>query len=157
MDICCNLLAIVAPYTRYMQCNTGMFCRMISADHVQDKFNSLFFQWGFRSPRSIPGLWLLSLSLSGARQRNQGSLSIPIGFRAGIMASSFILQKGGFLTYQASFPHWIMGTHPFQPFSGLTGFAFSLFLALILYPRQPLNRTDLRRRIEELKEQYAGI
>lgn len=118
---------------------------------------SLFFQWGFRSPRSIPGLWLLSLSLSGARQRNQGSLSIPIGFRAGIMASSFILQKGGFLTYQASFPHWIMGTHPFQPFSGLTGFAFSLFLALILYPRQPLNRIDLRRRIEELKEQYAGI
>ncbi|XP_021804871.1 uncharacterized protein LOC110749150 isoform X1 [Prunus avium] len=115
--------------------------------------SGLAFSLFQRSPLSIPGLWLLSLSLSGARQRNQGSLSIPIGFRAGIMASSFILQKGGFLTYQASFPHWIMGTHPFQPFSGLTGFAFSLFLALILHPRQPLNRTDLRRS-EELKEQY---
>lgn len=93
---------------------------------------------GFRSPWAIPGLWLLSLSLAGARQRNRGSLSIPIGLRAGIIASSYILQRGGFLTYRADSPLWIIGTHQFQPFSGLTGFAFALFLAIILYPTEPL-------------------
>lgn len=78
------------------------------------------------------------MSLAGARQRNQGSLSIPIGLRAGIIASSYILQRGGFLTYRADSPLWISGTHQFQPFSGLTGFAFALFLAIILYPTVPL-------------------
>ncbi|OMO67123.1 CAAX amino terminal protease [Corchorus capsularis] len=45
-----------------------------------------------RSLMAIPGLWLLSLALAGIRQRNGGNLSIPIGLRAGIMASSFFLQ-----------------------------------------------------------------
>ncbi|KAK3013607.1 hypothetical protein RJ639_009310 [Escallonia herrerae] len=91
-----------------------------------------------RSPWAIPGLWLLSLALAGARQKSQGSLSVPIGMRAGIMASSFVLQTGGFLAYQPNFPLWVAGTHPFQPFSGIIGVAFALLLALILYPRQPL-------------------
>jgi len=91
----------------------------------------------FRSLQSIPGLLLLSLSLSGARQRNGGSLSIPIGLRAGMLASTFILQKGGFLTYnyKGNIPLWMVGSHPFQPFSGLVGLVFSLSLAIILYPR----------------------
>lgn len=93
---------------------------------------------GFRSPQAIPGLWLLSLALAGVRQRSQGSLFVPIGLRTGIMASSFVLQKVGLLTYKPSLPLWITGTHPFQPFSGVVGLAFSLILAIILYPRQPL-------------------
>lgn len=96
------------------------------------------FGWDFRSPQAIPGLWLLSLGLAGAYQRSEGSLSVPIGLRAGIMASSFVLQKGGFLTYKLNFPLWVTGIHPFQPFSGVVGFAFALVLAIILYPRQPL-------------------
>ncbi|KAK9989818.1 hypothetical protein SO802_030057 [Lithocarpus litseifolius] len=87
-----------------------------------------------RSPQVIPGLWLLSLGLAGAYQRSEGSLSIPIGLRAGIMASSFVLQKGGFLTYKSSFPLWVTGSHPFQPFSGVVGFAFALVMATVLYP-----------------------
>lgn len=89
-----------------------------------------------RSLWEIPGLWLLSLSLSGARQRNQGSLSLPIGIRAGILATSFILKMGGFLNYHPKFPLWLTGGHPFQPFSGIVGLAFSLVLALVFYPRQ---------------------
>lgn len=109
----------------------------------ESKAYLLFCGGVFRSLQAIPGLWLLSLSLSGARQRNGGSLSIPIGLRAGIMASSFILQKGGFFTYncKGNFPLWIAGTLPFQPFSGLVGLVFSLSLAILLYPRQaPQNR-----------------
>ncbi|KAM4097594.1 hypothetical protein ACJW30_07G012900 [Castanea mollissima] len=90
-----------------------------------------------RSPQVIPGLWLLSLGLSGAYQRSAGSLSIPIGLRAGIMASSFVLQKGGFLTYKSNCPLWVTGAHPFQPFSGVVGFAFALVMATVLYPTQP--------------------
>ncbi|KAG2717843.1 hypothetical protein I3760_03G192700 [Carya illinoinensis] len=100
--------------------------------------SGLAFSLCQRSPQAIPGLWLLSLGLAGAYQRSEGSLSVPIGLRAGIMASSFVLQKGGFLTYKLNFPLWVTGIHPFQPFSGVVGFAFALVLAIILYPRQPL-------------------
>ncbi|KAE9464591.1 hypothetical protein C3L33_03500, partial [Rhododendron williamsianum] len=90
-----------------------------------------------RSPRAIPGLWLLSLGLAGARQRSGGCLSIPIGLRAGIMASNFVLQTGGFLTCKPNFPMWVTGPHPFQPFSGISGLALSLLLAMVLHPREP--------------------
>ncbi|XP_058206489.1 uncharacterized protein LOC131319996 isoform X2 [Rhododendron vialii] len=90
-----------------------------------------------RSPWAIPGLWLLSLGLAGARQRSGGSLSIPIGLRAGIMASNFVLHTGGFLTCKPNFPMWVTGPHPFQPFSGISGLGLSLLLAMVLHPREP--------------------
>ncbi|KAL8040167.1 hypothetical protein ABFX02_10G080600 [Erythranthe guttata] len=102
--------------------------------------SGLIFALSQRSMREIPGLWLLSLSLSGARHRNGGSLSLPIGIRAGILSSSFVLKTGGFLTYQTNIPPWITGGHPFQPFSGVVGLVFSLVLAVVLYPRQPLHK-----------------
>ena len=120
-----------------------------SADHMWSKFNSPFFERDFRSPQVIPGLWLLSLGLAGAYQRCESSLSIPIGLRAGIMASSFVLQKGGFLTYKSNFPLWVTGAHPFQPFSGVVGFAFALVMATVLYPTQPPQNKKLQRTIRE--------
>ena len=132
MHICLYILGNITAFL----CDVGLICNS-HRHRVQ-------FHMYFRSPWAIPGLWLLSLSLSGVRQRNQGSLSLPIGLRAGIMASSFILQKGGFLTNKPNIPLWITGTHPFQPFSGISGFAFSLLLALFLYPRQPLQTNNLK-------------
>ncbi|KAL0410375.1 UNVERIFIED_CONTAM: Embryogenesis-associated protein [Sesamum latifolium] len=111
--------------------------------------SGLAFALSQRSIWEIPGLWLLSLSLSGARQRSQGSLSLPIGLRSGILVSNFILRTGGFLTYQPNFPLWLTGGHPFQPFSGVVGLAFSLVLAVILYPRQPSYRERITRVIRE--------
>ncbi|XP_054820922.1 uncharacterized protein LOC129319857 isoform X2 [Prosopis cineraria] len=97
-----------------------------------------------RSPQAILGLWLLSLSLSGTRQRHGGSLLIPIGLRTGMMASNFILQKGKFLSYGSNFPVWLIGTHPFQPFSGIVGLLFSLSLTMLLYPTQALQKREVR-------------
>ncbi|MED6186800.1 hypothetical protein PIB30_070229 [Stylosanthes scabra] len=104
--------------------------------------SGLVFSLLQRSLLAVPGLWLLSLSLSGARQRNGGSLSIPIGIRTGIITSTFFLQKGGLLRYSntGNFPLWVTGTHPFQPFSGLVGLAFSFSLAILLYPRHTQKR-----------------
>ncbi|XP_030488681.2 uncharacterized protein LOC115705482 isoform X1 [Cannabis sativa] len=106
--------------------------------------SGLVFSLIQRSLWAVPGLWLLSLSLSGVRQKAQGCLSVPIGIRAGILASSFVLQTGGFLTYKPNFSLWLTGTQPFQPFTGLSGFAFSLLMALILYPRQPMQTKSLK-------------
>ncbi|KAI3857880.1 hypothetical protein MKX03_004982 [Papaver bracteatum] len=89
-----------------------------------------------RSLQAIPGLWLLSLALSGARQRNKGSLAVPIGIRAGILASCYILQKGGFLIYHRSYPIWLTGTDTMQPFSGVVGLVASLIVAILLYKKQ---------------------
>ncbi|KAL4589374.1 hypothetical protein LXL04_002280 [Taraxacum kok-saghyz] len=92
-------------------------------------------QW---SLRAIPGLWLLSLGLAGIRQRFKGSLSFPIGLRAGIMASSFVLKEGGFLVFQPSYPWWVIsGGDPFQPFNNIVGLAFAVSWAAALYPRNP--------------------
>ncbi|KAF7836838.1 Embryogenesis-associated protein EMB8 isoform B [Senna tora] len=98
--------------------------------------SGLAFSLCQRSPQAIPALWFLSLSLSGLRERNGGSLSIPIGLRTGMMASNFILQKGNFLAYRTSFSPWLIGTHPFQPFSGIVGLLFSISLAILLHPKQ---------------------
>ncbi|KAL3535480.1 hypothetical protein ACH5RR_003941 [Cinchona calisaya] len=111
--------------------------------------SGLAFSFSQRSPWAIPGLWLLSLGLSGARERSQGSLSLPIGLRAGIILSNFILQRGGCLTYRPSLPNWVCGVHPFEPFSGIVGLAFSLSLAIILYPKQPLLGKKVTRTISE--------
>lgn len=107
------------------------------------------FLIGYRSPWSIPGLWLLSIALAGARQRSQGSLSLPIGLRVGILICSFFLQRGGFLTYQPNLPVWLSGSSPFQPFSGVVGLAFSLSLAIMLYPSQTLHGHKMKRVIRE--------
>ncbi|KAK9142123.1 hypothetical protein Syun_011523 [Stephania yunnanensis] len=97
-----------------------------------------------RSLHAIPGLWLLALVLSGIRQRSEGSLSIPIGIRTGILASSFVLQTGGFLTYHHTSSIWLIGRHPLQIFGGAIGQAVCLALAILLYPRQPLRSKESR-------------
>ncbi|KAJ0515665.1 putative alcohol O-acetyltransferase [Helianthus annuus] len=94
-------------------------------------------QW---SLKAIPGLWLLSVGLAGVRQRCQGRLSVPIGLRAGIMASTFLLKEAGLLTYQQhSYPLWVTGGDPFQPFNTIVGLAVAFLWAAILYPQQPEN------------------
>ncbi|XP_073275581.1 uncharacterized protein [Primulina huaijiensis] len=108
--------------------------------------SGLAFSLSQRSIWEIPGLWLLSLSLSGARQQSEGSLSLPVGIRTGILACSFILKTGGFLKYRPYLPIWFTGGHPSQPFSGVVGLAFSLVLAIIMYPRRsPLHETKTSR------------
>jgi hypothetical protein len=63
-----------------------------------------------------------------------------------MLASTFILQKGGFLiyNYKGNIPLWMIGSHPFQPFSGLVGFIFCLSLATILYPRQTSPKVEAK-------------
>ena len=64
----------------------------------------------------------------------------------------FVLQKGGFLTYKYNFPLWVTGAHPFQPFSGVVGFAFALVMATVLYPTQPPRNKKLQRTIREWRK-----
>ncbi|VFQ92556.1 unnamed protein product [Cuscuta campestris] len=88
-----------------------------------------------RSAWAVPGLWMLSLALSGLRKRKKGSLSLPIGVRAGILASNNFLRMEGFLVPGSKSPPWLTGPSSFQPFSGATGLAIALLLAVLVYPR----------------------
>jgi hypothetical protein len=97
--------------------------------------SGLAFSLFQRSVWAAPGLWLLSLGLAGARVRNQGSLSLPIGLRSGMIASAFTLKTGGFVSYQPNLPIWVTGSNPFEPFSGIVGMSFALLFAFFLYPR----------------------
>ncbi|KAF9616109.1 hypothetical protein IFM89_028575 [Coptis chinensis] len=92
-----------------------------------------------RSLRSIPGLWLLSIALCGLRQRGEGSLSIPIGMRAGILSSSFVLQTSGFLIYHSNYPLWLAGANPLQPFDGaVVEHQFSIVQSNLLYQNEQM-------------------
>ncbi|KAL8234764.1 hypothetical protein R6Q59_020864 [Mikania micrantha] len=106
-------------------------------------------QW---SLKAIPGVWLLSVGLAGVKQRCQGKLSLPIGLRAGIMATSFFLKEGGFLIYQqhnnTTYPLWVSGSGDhFQPFNSIVGLAVAFLWATILYPRNSQN--TLKEKIKE--------
>ncbi|KNA20414.1 hypothetical protein SOVF_052600 isoform A [Spinacia oleracea] len=109
--------------------------------------SGLAFALSQRSWEAIPGLWLLSMCLAGARLRKEGSLFIPIGVRTGLIASSYVLQSGGFVVYTPKFPWWVVGMHPFQPFCGVVGLLFALLLAVALYPRQLVQRERIPRKI----------
>ncbi|XP_047311459.1 uncharacterized protein LOC124914881 [Impatiens glandulifera] len=111
--------------------------------------SGLIFALSQRSVWAIPGLWLLSIGLAGARERNEGSLAVPIGLRAGMMSSSFLIQRSGVLTYSPNLPPWLACSHVFQPFSGVCGIGFSLLLAILLYPWQPIQLKTRRRPISD--------
>ncbi|KAL2940524.1 Embryogenesis-associated protein EMB8 [Bienertia sinuspersici] len=125
----------------------------IAADfgyHAGIFLSGLAFAVSQRSWQSIPGLWLLSLCLAGARLSKKGSLFIPIGLRTGLMASSYILQAGGFLVYLPKYPWWITGTQPFQPFNGVVGLLFAL-----LFSNSPIPKAAWSKR--KTSSNYSGM
>lgn len=99
--------------------------------------SGLAFSLSQRSLPSVPGFLLLSLALFGMKQRTQGNLAAPIGMRAGIMTTNFILQTGGFLTYWPSTPLWLANAHPWHPFEGAVGLGSCAILAVLFYPKPP--------------------
>lgn len=103
--------------------------------------SGLAFSLSQRFLTSVPGLMLLSLAMFGMKQRTQGSLSGPIGMRAGIMITNFILQSGGFFAYQPGTPIWLANTHPWRPFEGLIGLGSCAVLAFFFHPK-PLETKD---------------
>ncbi|XP_077230028.1 uncharacterized protein LOC143863242 isoform X2 [Tasmannia lanceolata] len=102
-----------------------------------------------RSLPSVPGLWLLSLTLAGAKQRGQGNLSAPVGLRAGVLTSTFVLQSSTFLKYRPDAPFWATNSQLSQPFGGAVGLAFCITLAILFYPRQTLQKKNISRVIGE--------
>eukprot|EP01018_Ginkgo_biloba_P027793 Gb_23959 [translate_table: standard] len=82
----------------------------------------------------IPGLWLLSVALSGARMKSNGNLSAPIGLHTGIIAGNFIVHVGGFIRYNSSAPAWLTGAYVGNPLAGALGLSLLAILAVLLYP-----------------------
>lgn len=114
--------------------------------------SGLSFSLFQRSLSSIPGFLFLSLALSGVKQRDHGSLYIPIGVRSGTMLTSFLIQILGFITYRSSTPFWLVGTHFRHPFDGAVGLSFCIMLAIFLYPREQL---DCQKAQENIQNQMG--
>lgn len=82
----------------------------------------------------MPGLWLLSVALSGARAKGNGDLALPIGLHAALITGNFIMQSGGFIRYNSNAPGWLTGSYVGHPFGGVLGLSSVAILALLLYP-----------------------
>ena len=65
----------------------------------------------FRRSHCVPGLFLLSLSLSALRRIFQGSLSFSIGFHAGMMSTIRIVVEAGLVAFTSSPNRWLMGAY----------------------------------------------
>ncbi|ERN05508.1 uncharacterized protein LOC18433688 [Amborella trichopoda] len=108
--------------------------------HKAIVISGLVFALFQRSLFAIPGLWLLSLAMSGAKERSKGSLCLAIGIHTGLLVTNFILQTIGIFTYRPDTPIWVTGSCPWHPFGGAFGLSLSAILAIILYPRQRVPR-----------------
>lgn len=101
--------------------------------------------WYFycRSLPLVPGSWLLSLALSGVKQRENGSLAAVIGIRAGITSTAFTIRSGGFIKYNQFTPFWVAGAHPWHPFSGAVGLGLIATMAVLFYPKHYSSRNKI--------------
>lgn len=100
----------------------------------------------------MPGLWLLSIALSGARAKGNGDLSLPIGLHAALITGNFIMQTGGFIRYNPKAPGWLTGSYVGHPFGGALGLGFVAILALFLYP---WNGDQEAQKLETFKKKHT--
>ncbi|CAN6469999.1 unnamed protein product [Victoria cruziana] len=118
----------------------------IAADHgyhsaiILSGLGFALFQW---SLPLVPGSWLLSLALSGVKQRENGSLAAVIGIRAGITSTAFTIRSGGFIKYNQFTPFWVAGAHPWHPFSGAVGLGLIATVAVLFYPKHYSSRNKI--------------
>ena len=82
----------------------------------------------------MPGLWMLSIALSGARAKSNGNLSASIGLHAGLIAANFLIEAGRFVKFNLNAPSLFTGAYAGHPFAGAIGFGFIAILAALLYP-----------------------
>jgi uncharacterized protein len=93
-----------------------------------------------RSLPSIPGFVLLSLVLFGLKQRTQGKLAAPVGLRSGIMIASYLIQSSGLITFKPGTPFWMVSTYHLHPFDGVIGLSICSLLAILFFPRKPVQK-----------------
>ncbi|KAI5073559.1 hypothetical protein GOP47_0011572 [Adiantum capillus-veneris] len=109
----------------------------ISADlgfHKAALISGLAFSITHRSLPLMPGLWLLSYILTGAKVRCSGNLNVAIGIHAGLMAGTQLVSMYGQVKYGANASLWFIGHQNADPFTGLIGLSILGVLALLLYP-----------------------
>lgn len=100
----------------------------------------------------MPGLWLLSIALSGAKAKGNGNLALPIGLHAALITGNFIMQTGGFIRYSSNAPGWLTGSYVGHPFGGALGLSSVAILALLLYP---WNGDQEARKLQTFKKKHT--
>lgn len=84
-----------------------------------------------RTLPSFPGLLLLGLTLSWARQLHQGRLGYAIGLHAGLVWGYYIINVGNWIRYLDRVPVWVTGIDR-NPLAGGMGLLFLSLIALSL-------------------------
>lgn len=89
--------------------------------------------WGevLRTLPSFPGLLLLGLTLSWARQVSQGRLGLAIGLHAGLVWGYYIINVAELVRYSQQVPPWVTGIDR-NPLAGGMGLLFLSVIALSL-------------------------
>ena len=99
-----------------------------------DEVNCDLFIYITRFIPAIPGLWLLSVVLSGVKVKCNGSLVSAIGIHAGLIAGNQFMNQAGKLAYAIDAPTWIFRTRVDYPLTGLIGASVLCVFVLSLYP-----------------------
>lgn len=101
--------------------------------HRAALLSALLFALVHRPPAAIPGLVLLSLSLTGMRDKSQG-LALPIGFHAGLVAANFMVTVSESIRYTSGHPVWLTGAHLHHPLAGALAVGILSIVTLLSYP-----------------------
>ncbi len=111
----------------------------------------------------MPGLWFLSVALSGARARMNGNLALPIGLHAGLIAANYVITVGGLAHFAPHAPAWFTGAHAGNPLAGALGMGLMAMLAVVLYPHARLqaapvtNTTTNVLSVEESNPEFPSV
>lgn len=90
-----------------------------------------------RTLPSFPGLLLLGLTLSWARQFHQGRLGYAIGLHAGLVWGYYIINVGNWVQYLDQVPVWVTGIDR-NPLAGGMGLLFLSEIALSLRSKRQI-------------------
>jgi len=95
--------------------------------------SAILFGVAHGSMHAWPGMVVLALGLSAARDITQGRIALPMGLHAGLVGTYYSVNAGKVLVVDASKSTWLTGKAYGNPLAGAVGLCVVSMLSAVLH------------------------
>lgn len=95
--------------------------------------SAILFGVAHGSMHAWPGMVVLALGLSAARDITQGRIALPMGLHAGLVGTYYSVNAGGVLVTDANKATWLTGHAHGNPLAGAIGLCVVSMLSAVLH------------------------